>query len=56
MSRAESVIEQKEYALTIFLDIEGAFNKTSLDGVYGAIEEPALKHPSSDGLGSCWAF
>lgn len=43
--RVKSTIEQKEYALGIFLDTRGALNNTTIDGMCGALEERDVKAP-----------
>jgi hypothetical protein len=42
--RVEKVLDQKETALGVFLDIEGAFNNTSYDSISVALARHGVSH------------
>jgi hypothetical protein len=52
--RVEKVLDQKQTALGIFLDIKGAFNNTSYDSISAALARHGVIHTIIDELGLPW--
>jgi hypothetical protein len=54
VTRIESAIEHKETVLAAFLDIQGAFDRTSFEVITQAAKGMALSPPFIGGSALCW--